>query len=217
MSAEDQLIKCGGFSEIATAAKPCENPSGCLAGLRCKFSSAPSKSRFCSFVKILFWVENPLLWRGIRDGQNSCCTCHNTKGWKHICVLRKQAGNKLFTVHSSVLTLYFDFDFGGSDNGEDALKIALGKNVRSAQLASKSTNLRPGTQKTFGRKNTGTSNKLEERTKQVFWPTSRTVYAAAQRTLHVAVEAQTLLYSDRRPSRPLATRAHNIACMQWCS
>ena len=75
----------------------------------------PSKSRFCSFVKlILFWVENPLLWRGIRDGQNSCCTCHNKKGWKHICVLRKQAGNKLFTVHSSVLTLYFDFDFGGS-------------------------------------------------------------------------------------------------------
>ena len=118
------------------------------------WSRVPSKSRFCSFVKILFWFENPLLWRGIRDGQNSCCTCHNTKGWKHICVLRKQAGNKLFTVHSSVLTLYFDFDFGGSDNGEDALKIALGKNVRSAQLASKSTNLRPGTQKTFGRKNT---------------------------------------------------------------
>ena len=118
------------------------------------WSRVPSKSRFCSFVKILFWVENPLLWRGIRDGQNSCCTCHNTKGWKHICVLRKQAGNKLFTVHSSVLTLYFEFDFGGSDNGEDALKIALGKNVRSAQLASKSTNLRPGTHKTFGRKNT---------------------------------------------------------------
>ena len=118
------------------------------------WSRVPSKSRFCSFVKILFWVENPLLWRSNRDGQNSCCTCHNTKGWKHICVLRKQAGNKLFTVHSSVLTLYFDFDFGGSDNGEDALKIALGKNVRSAQLASKSTNLRPGTQKTFGRKNT---------------------------------------------------------------
>ena len=39
-------------------------------------------------------------------------------------------------------------------HGEDALKIALGKNVRSVQLASKSTNLRPGTQKTFGRKNT---------------------------------------------------------------
>ena len=29
------------------------------------------------------------------------------------------------------------------------------KNVRSVKLASKSTNLRPGTQKTFGRKNTG--------------------------------------------------------------
>ena len=41
-------------------------------------------------------------------------------------------------------------------HGEDALKIALGKNVRSVQLASKSTNLRPGTQKTFGRKNTVT-------------------------------------------------------------
>ena len=40
-------------------------------------------------------------------------------------------------------------------HGGDALKIALGKNVRSVQLASKSTNLRPGTQKTFGRKNTG--------------------------------------------------------------
>ena len=39
-------------------------------------------------------------------------------------------------------------------HGEDALKLALGKNVRSVQLASKSTNLRPGTQKTFGRKNT---------------------------------------------------------------
>ena len=78
------------------------------------WSRIPSKSRFRSFVKILFWVENPLLWRGICDGQNSCCICHNTKGWKHICVLRKQAGNKLFTVHSSVLTLYFDFDFGGS-------------------------------------------------------------------------------------------------------
>ena len=38
---------------------------------------------------------------------------------------------------------------------EDALKIALGKNVRSVPLASKSTNLRPGTQKTFDRKNTG--------------------------------------------------------------
>ena len=122
------------------------------------WSRAPSKRQFRSFVKILFWVENLLLWRGIRDGQNSCGTCHNTKGWKHIRVLRKQAGNKLLTVHSSVLTLYFDFDFGGSDNGEDALKIALGKNVRSVQLASKSTNLRPGTQKTFGRKNTAFEN-----------------------------------------------------------
>ena len=69
------------------------------------WSRVSSKSRFRSFVKILFWVENPLLWRGIRDGQNSCCTCHNTKGWKHICVLRKQAGNKL-TVHSSFLCTY---------------------------------------------------------------------------------------------------------------
>ena len=39
-------------------------------------------------------------------------------------------------------------------NGEDASKLHLEKNVRSVQLASKSTNLRPGTQKTFGRKNT---------------------------------------------------------------
>ena len=69
------------------------------------WSRVPSKSRFRSFVKILFWIENPLLWRGIRDGQNSCCTCHNTKGWKYICVLRKQAGNKL-TVHSSFLCTY---------------------------------------------------------------------------------------------------------------
>ena len=69
------------------------------------WSRVPSKSRFRSFVKILFWVENPLLWRGIRDGQNSCCTCHNTKGWKYICVLRKQAGNKL-TVHSSFFCTY---------------------------------------------------------------------------------------------------------------
>ena len=117
------------------------------------WSRVPSKSRFRSFVKILFWVENPLLWRGIRDGQNSCCTCHNTKGWKHICVLRKQAGNKLFTVHSSVLTLYFDFDFGGS-TWRRRIENCTWKNVRSVQLASKSTNLRPGTQETFGRKNT---------------------------------------------------------------
>ena len=40
-------------------------------------------------------------------------------------------------------------------NGEDASKLHLKKkNVRSVQLASKWTNLRPGTQKTFGRKNT---------------------------------------------------------------
>ena len=39
-------------------------------------------------------------------------------------------------------------------NGEDASKLHLEKNVQSVQLASKSTNLRPGTQKTFGRKNT---------------------------------------------------------------
>ena len=39
-------------------------------------------------------------------------------------------------------------------NGEDASKLHLEKNVRSVQIASKSTNLRPGTQKTFGRKNT---------------------------------------------------------------
>ena len=157
------------FPEIATAAKPCEiHLAACksLAGLRCKFLSAgrvflpkvgsAALSKFCSGLKIQLKIR--LKIRGIRDGQNSCCTCHNTKGWKHICVLRKQAGNKLFTVHSSVLTLYFDFDFGGSDNREDALKIALGKNVRSAQLASKSTNLRPGTQKTFGRKNPGTGS-----------------------------------------------------------
>ena len=42
-------------------------------------------------------------------------------------------------------------------NGEDASKLHLEKNVRSVQLASKSTNLRPGTQKTFGRKNTDLS------------------------------------------------------------
>ena len=133
------------------------------------WSRVPSKSRFCCFVKILFWVENPLLWRGIRDGQNSCCTCHNTvKGWKHICGLRKQAGNKLFTVHSSVLTV----DLSTSIlivvlHGEDALKIALGKSVRSVQLASKSTNLRPGTQKTFDRKNT--VRDFCPYTKQVHW------------------------------------------------
>ena len=154
MSAEDQLIKCGGFAEIATAAKPCDNPSGCLASLRCKFSSAgrgflpkvgsAPLSKTCSGLKI------PCS----RGGQNSCCTCHNTKGWKHICVLRKQAGNKLFTVHSSVLTLYFDFDFGGSTRRRRIENCTWKKNVRSVQLASKSTNLRPGTQKTFGRKNT---------------------------------------------------------------
>ena len=121
------------------------------------WSRIPSKSRFRSFVKILFWVENPLLWRGIRDGQNSCCTCHNTKGWKHICVLRKQVGNKLFTVHRIPLYLLCtSILISVVLHGEDALKLALGKNVRSVQLASKSTNLRPGTQKTFGRKNTGT-------------------------------------------------------------
>ena len=43
-------------------------------------------------------------------------------------------------------------------NGEDVSKLHLEKNVRSVQLASKSTNLRPGTQKTFGRKNTAMSS-----------------------------------------------------------
>ena len=67
--------------------------------------------------------------------------------------------NKLETNCSQFIPLYLLctsilISVVQSLHGEDALKIALGKNVRSVQLASKSTNLRPGTQKTFGRKNT---------------------------------------------------------------
>ena len=65
--------------------------------------------------------------------------------------------NKLSTNCSQFIPLYLlciSILISVVLHGEDALKLALGKNVRSVQLASKSTNLRPGTQKTFGRKNT---------------------------------------------------------------
>ena len=81
----------------------------------------------------------------IRDGQNSCCTCHNTKGWNtSACFV-----NKLETNCSQFIPLYLLCTLiliSVVLLGEDALKIAVGK--------TKSTNLRPGTQKTFGRKNT---------------------------------------------------------------
>ena len=122
------------------------------------WSRVPSKSRFRSFVKILFWVEN-VLWRGILTGRTSAALA--TTQWAgntSACFV-----NKLETNFSQFIPLYLlctSILISVVLHGEDALKIALGKNVRSVQLASKSTNLRPGTQKTFGRKNTGVQTEV---------------------------------------------------------
>ena len=158
MSTEDQLIKCGGFAEIATAAKPCDNPSGCLAGLRCKFSSAgrgflpkvgsAALSKSCSGLKI------PCSGEAFVTGRTAAALATTPRaGNTFACFV-----NKLSTNCSQFIPLYLlctSILISVVLHGEEALKIALGKNVRSVQLASKSTNLRPGTQKTFGRKNTG--------------------------------------------------------------
>ena len=157
MSAEDRLIKCGGFAEIAPAAKPCDNPSGWLVGLRCKFSSAgrgflpkvgsAALSKSCSGLKI------PCSGEAFVTGRTAAALASTQRAGN------TSAGfvNKLSTNCSPFIPLYLlctSILISVVLHGEDALKIALGKNVRSVQLASKSTNLRPGTQKTFGRENT---------------------------------------------------------------
>ena len=117
------------------------------------WSRVPSKSRFRSFVKIPCWVENSCSGEAFVTGRTAAALATSQRaGNTSACFM-----NKLETNCSQFIPLYLlctSILISVVLHGEDALKIALGKNVRSDQLASKSTNLRPGTQKTFGRKNT---------------------------------------------------------------
>ena len=157
MSAEDQLIICGGFAEVATAAKPCDNPSGCLAGLRFKFSSAGRgflpKVGSAALLNSCSGLKIPGSGETLVTGRTAAALATTQRaGNTSACFL-----NKLETNCSQFIPLYLlctSILISVVLHGGDALQIALGKNVRSVQLASKSTNLRPGTQKTFGRKKT---------------------------------------------------------------
>ena len=117
------------------------------------WSRAPSKRRFRSFVKILFWMKIPCSGEAFVTGRTAAALATTQRaGNTSACFV-----NKLETNCSQFIPLYLLCTLiliSVVLHGEDALKIALGKNVRSVQLASKSTKLRPGTQKTFGRKNT---------------------------------------------------------------
>ena len=130
VSAEDQLINCGGFAEIATSAKLCDNPSGCLAGLRCKFSSAgrgflpkvgsAALSKFCSGLKI------PCSGEAFVTGRTAAAFATTQRaGNTSACFV-----NKLETNCSQLIPLYLLCSWiliSVVLHGEDALKIAREK------------------------------------------------------------------------------------------